>query len=207
MVPLHVLLRFCAGEGRFPRSKDEVPGQAVAYFAKQAEVPTEEYWAYDWRGRTIKYHRAQAREHFGFHEATAEDGEALSSWLADEVLPREQDPDVLRDAFLARYRALKIAPPSESRVECLLASAARRFEDDFCASVSEAPPEEVLLKMDALLASGADEDGLYGEGASSSWDRRRSVLGWLTTGRASNTITASCASPPIVAEQTAKQTA
>lgn len=56
-----VLLRFFAGEGRFPRDKGEVPGQAVNYLGRQAGVPAEEYHRYDWRGRAVKYHRAQVR--------------------------------------------------------------------------------------------------------------------------------------------------
>lgn len=103
-----VLLRFFAGEGRFPHSKGEVPGQAVSYLAKQAGVMAEQYAGYDWRGRAIKYHRAEVCGHFGFREATAEDGEALASWLAEEVLPREQDPEKVRGAFFARCRAAGI---------------------------------------------------------------------------------------------------
>lgn len=97
-----LLLRYFAGEGRFPKSKGEVPGQAVAYVGRHVGVPAEEYLRYDWRGRAIKYHRAQVRAHFGFREATVEDGEALAAWLAGEVLPREQDPDAVREVFYGR---------------------------------------------------------------------------------------------------------
>jgi len=45
--------------------------------------------------------------------------------------------------------------------------------------VFAALPAETVLKMDALLSSGADEDGAVGEGSAASWDRRRSVVGWL----------------------------
>jgi hypothetical protein len=74
-----VLLRFFAGEGRFPTGKGEVPGRVVAYLGRQVGVPTEEYLRYDWRGRAIKYHRAQVRAHFGFREPTAEDGKAVAA--------------------------------------------------------------------------------------------------------------------------------
>lgn len=49
-----VLLRFFAGEGRFPRSKGEVPGATVVHLARQVGVPAEEYLRYDWSGRSIK---------------------------------------------------------------------------------------------------------------------------------------------------------
>ena len=54
-----ILLRFFAGMGRFPRFKGEVPGAVVAHLAKQVGVPADEYLRYDWRGRTIKYHRPE----------------------------------------------------------------------------------------------------------------------------------------------------
>jgi hypothetical protein len=174
-----VLLRFFAGEGRFPRSKGEVPGQVVAYLGQQVGVPAEAYLRYDWRGRAIKYHRAQVRAHFGFKEASAEDGERIASCLTEEVLPREQDPDALRETLHGRCRTLKLKPPSEGPVERLLASARSRFEKGFCASLFAALPAETVLWMDALLASGADEEGPYGEGLPTWWDRKRSVLGWL----------------------------
>ncbi|MDQ3638690.1 MAG: DUF4158 domain-containing protein, partial [Actinomycetota bacterium] len=175
-----VLLRFFAGEGRFPRSKGEVPGQVVSYVGGQVGVPAEEYIRYDWQGRTVKYHRSQVRRYFGFREATVEDGEAFASWLAGEALPREQDEDIVREAFYGRCRELKVEPPTEGRVGRLLASAFRRFEEDFCARVYEALPDETTLKMDALLASG-EEDGVStgDHGSPVSWDRRRWVIGWL----------------------------
>ena len=80
---------FFAGEGRFPTSRNEVPGQVVAYIGNQVGVPADEYPSYDWQGRTIKYHRAQIREFFGFREITEEDGEQIASWLVEEVLPGE----------------------------------------------------------------------------------------------------------------------
>jgi len=98
-----VLLRFFAGEGRFPRDKTEVVGQVVAYLARQAGVPAEEYLRYDWQGRTVKYHRAQVREHFGFREATAEDADGIRHWLLEEVLPHDRDPERLREAVYPRY--------------------------------------------------------------------------------------------------------
>ena len=88
-----VLLRFFAGEGRFPTGKAEVAGQVVSYLARQVGVPAEEYLRYDWRGRSINYHRAEVRAHFGFREATEEDADALGRWLLEEILP----PQSLKD--------------------------------------------------------------------------------------------------------------
>jgi hypothetical protein len=63
-----LLLKFFEIEARFPRSTDEVPTQAVAYVSEQVKVDPAEFGSYDWSGRSIKYHRGQIREAFGFRE-------------------------------------------------------------------------------------------------------------------------------------------
>lgn len=59
-------------------------------------------------------------------------------------------------------------------------AACGRYEAGFFSSMFERLPEEARLKLGALLASGDEEDGPSGDGGSgTSWDRRRSVVGWL----------------------------
>ncbi|MFJ8743011.1 hypothetical protein ACIRL2_26945 [Embleya sp. NPDC127516] len=36
-------------------------------FVAQVRVPPSESNSYDWAGRTVEHHRAQIREHLGFH--------------------------------------------------------------------------------------------------------------------------------------------
>lgn len=157
-----------------------MPGQAVAYVGTQVGVPAEEYLRYDWLGRAIKYHRARVRAHFGFREATVEDGEDLAAWLSEKVLPREQDADAMREAFYDKCRELKLEPPSEGRVGRLLAPARGRFEAGFFSSVFAALPDGTIVGLDALLTSGDEGDGASDDGGSTAlWDRRRSVVGWL----------------------------
>ncbi len=177
-----VMLRFFAEEGRFPRDKHEVPADVLRFVGEQVgtapEAGPEGWLRYDWSGRAIKYHRAEIRDFFGFREATAEDGDQVASWLLAEVLPREQDAGKLREAFHQRCRALKIEPPTPGRADRLVASASRRFEERFCASVFGRLPEDALLKMDALLATGADADGAEFDDHAPAVTRR-SVLAWV----------------------------
>ena len=130
-----VLLRFFAGEGRFPRSKGEVPGAVVVHLAKQARVPAEEYMRYDWQGRAIKYHRAEIREFFGFREATSKDSEDLQRWLVENVLPRERDAERVEETFYARCRNQRLEPPSSRSVQRLISSAMAAHEHRFCEEV------------------------------------------------------------------------
>jgi hypothetical protein len=46
---------------------------AVAFIAKQVKVAPEQFEQYQWRGRTIEYHRAQIRMLHGFRETTVDD--------------------------------------------------------------------------------------------------------------------------------------
>ena len=55
------LLKFFQIEMRFPQSAAEVPPVVVDYLAKQVKVRTDQFQKYEWRGRTIEYHRAQIR--------------------------------------------------------------------------------------------------------------------------------------------------
>ena len=84
-----VLLKVFGRDGRFPRSRQEVAGAVVVHLGKQVGVPAEQY---DWRGRAIKYHRAQIRAFFGFREATVQDGNALTAWLLEAPGPSRAAP-------------------------------------------------------------------------------------------------------------------
>jgi hypothetical protein len=170
-----VLLRFFAGEGRFPGSKGEVPGQAITYLAGQVGVPAEAYLRYDWRGRSIKYHRAEVRRHFGFREPTDADADALVQWLVEEVLPGERDPEKLREAVHGRCREGKVEPPLPGRVERLIASASRAHHERFCEGVFSRLSPEALRSIDALLETGPPADALEDDPPGAG----RSELSWI----------------------------
>ncbi len=173
-----VMIRFFAGEGCFPHDKAEVLRFVAEQMESEAATGPEGWLSYDWSGRTIKYHRAQIRQFFGFREATVEDGEQIAEWLAEHILPHEQDTEKIRQAFFGECRRVKVEPPGASRVERLISSATRRFEERLCASVFERLPEDAMLGMDALLATSASEDEALPDDPARS-DRRRSVLSWI----------------------------
>ena len=109
-----LLLKFFEIEARFPRTADEIPHVAVAYVARQVQVPAGQVATYDWLGRSITYHRSQIREAFGFREATREDEIRLIAWLADEVCPVELNDERVREALWARCRLERIEPPGRA---------------------------------------------------------------------------------------------
>jgi hypothetical protein len=75
-----VLLKFFQLEAYFPQQASAVSTVAVEFIAKQVKVAPEQFERYQWRGRTIEYHRAQIRKLHGFRETTVDDAQALSHW-------------------------------------------------------------------------------------------------------------------------------
>ena len=112
-------------------SKHEVPSAIVAHLASQVGVPVDAYVAYDWRGRTIKYHRVQIRIALGFRETSVEDADNLVDWLTHEVVPHERGIDRVRAAVYARCRELRFEPPTQERIERLVRSALASHEQQF----------------------------------------------------------------------------
>jgi len=118
-----VLLKLFHAEGCFPRRPEDVPTIAVETVARQVGVPVAAWAGYDWRGRTIEYHRAQIRAALGFREATDEDAAALGDWLGEQALALERRHNRLVAATRERCRSLRIEPPSFERLDRLVRSA------------------------------------------------------------------------------------
>jgi hypothetical protein len=115
-----VLLKLFQAEGRFPRRPEDVPAAAVEAVAGQVGVAAVVWQGYDWRGRTIEYHRAQIRAALGFREATLDDAEALGRWLDGQALALERRPDRLLAAAREGFRSQHLEPPSPERLERLV---------------------------------------------------------------------------------------
>jgi TnpA family transposase len=145
------LLTFFRHEGRFPASKHEVPAAVVTHLASQVGVPAEAYLAYDWRGRTIKYHRVQIRTALGFRETSVEDADQLGDWLADKVLPHERARDRVRAAVYTRCRELRLEPPTPERVERLVRSAVASHEQQVSRTVRGRLSPMSVEALDGLL--------------------------------------------------------
>jgi hypothetical protein len=147
-----LLLKYFQHEGRFPPHKRDVPTAAIVHVARQLDLPPERYTQYDWDSRTIEFHRAQVRQALGFRTATTRDAADLARWLQHEVLPHEYRPERLQAAVCARCRACHIEPPAPGRVDRLIHSAARAYEDQLYRAVLGRIGPEGLAHIDALLA-------------------------------------------------------
>ena len=146
------LLKFFQAEGRFPYYPQEVPRAAIEQLSRQTGFDPAEWWRYDWKGRTIKNHRAEIRDRLGFREATIADADTIVSWLQAHWVANERNPERLKKAALARFRELRIEPPTPDRVDRLVRSAIAGHEAVLCATVMERLPPETRARLDALLA-------------------------------------------------------
>jgi Domain of unknown function (DUF4158) len=145
------LLTFFRHEGRFPATKHEVPAAVVAHLARQVGVPAEAYVAYDWRGRTIKYHRVQIRTALRFRETSVEDADQLVDWLTAEVVPHDRAQDRVRAAVYGRCRELRLEPPTSERIERLVRSALATHEHQVSTTVRGRLSAESVEALDGLL--------------------------------------------------------
>jgi len=154
-----LLLKHFQYEGRFPPHKGDVPAAAIVHVAQQLDLPPELYAQYEWSGRTVAYHRGQIRQALGFRESTERDIDDLAAWLGRDVLPHEHRPEQLQVAVYARCRSGHIEPPSAGRIDRLIRSALRAYDDRLYQGVLARIGPEGLVRIDALLTPIEAGDG------------------------------------------------
>ncbi|MGH3701658.1 MAG: DUF4158 domain-containing protein [Pseudonocardiaceae bacterium] len=125
-------------------------------------MPAVELGAYEWDGRTSKYHRTQIRRFTGFRECGVADAEKATGWLVERVCEVERRPERVRVSLLAYLREERIEPPSAVRLSRMIASALEQAERRLMRRVcSLVPPAAVvgMLTLIARRASDGDEGG------------------------------------------------
>ena len=145
-----LLLKYLHLEGRFPLHKHEVPPAVVTYVASQLGVPPELYLQYDWRGRSIEYHRAEIRDYLGFRTATLQDAHDLVAWLLTQDVVYARRIDHVTAALYACCRALRLEPPTPDCVDRLVRSAMHTAEERVCATILTRLPPPVIAELDRL---------------------------------------------------------
>jgi len=162
-----VLLKLFQAVDRFPRRAEDVPHAAVEAVSGQVGVTATAWHGYDWRGRTIEYHRAKIRAALGFREATLDDAGALGRWLDRQVLALERRPDRLLVAAREQCRSQYLEPPSPERLEQLVRSVLHRHANSFCTALLARLPPVTVAGLDTLLhppvPSDSEVDSREGE--------------------------------------------
>ncbi len=158
-----LLFKWFQAEGQFPRRKQDVPAPVVDFLARQLAVAPALFKSYPWQGRTVERHRAQIRQHLGFREATVQDGEALTAWLLETVLPQQRQLEVLTRALSDRCREQRLEPPAPERMERLIRSALHTADERFFTATLARLPLTTGPRLDALLQTTRAADDPAGE--------------------------------------------
>ena len=138
---------------RFPDSKAEIPDLIISYIASQLKVDPQLYSQYNWQGRSLKNHRAEIRQLFGFRTATISDSESISNWLIENILPNEQRFEPVLHRLYQRFRELQIEPPTPKQVERLIRSAIHQHETNFCNQIYAQVTTRNIEQIDLLLTT------------------------------------------------------
>ena len=146
-----VLLKCFQHEGCFPENRSEISFEVVEHLAKQLALSPQEFFQYNWDGRTIKQHRVIIREWFGFRPYAQADRQTIIEWLCDVVLPHNQKLDVLRLEVKKQLRANQIELPTPAQIDRLIDSAQNTYETRFFGEVLQNLPKATRKGLDALL--------------------------------------------------------
>lgn len=152
------LFKFFQHEAKFPTHKGEIPKEVLLYISKQLNLDIFLIDEYDWNGRTIKYHRAQIREFFGFKESTLEDTEHVSAWLSKHVFYHEADIETLKEEAYKKFRELQLEPPTPDRIDRITRSAIYTYENQFFQETYQKLSKETISKMENLINDLATYD-------------------------------------------------
>jgi hypothetical protein len=146
-----ILLKYFQRMARFPDNQAEIPAPVIRYIASQLQADPSLYSQYNWQGRTIKNHRAEIRELFGFRTTTLSDSEAISDWLIAHILPNEQRFVALQEQIYQQFRTLHIEPPTTKQIERLIKSAIHQKETNFCHQTYSQLSPTTIAQIDLLL--------------------------------------------------------
>lgn len=117
-----VLLTFFREHGRFPRAIAEVERELIVHLARELGTKTSDFGATFFGSRTARRLRARIRWWFGFRDATVADAAALQTWAHETVAAEAGgDATVVVERLEARCREQRIVPPSERRLDRIVA--------------------------------------------------------------------------------------
>jgi Domain of unknown function (DUF4158) len=118
-----LLLRYYGRCGRFLRNRGELHPDAVEFMARAVKADPADLAGYDWSGRTIKRHRTEIRQHFGFWGVREGRWGQARRVLGRRRAQRERRYELIKEQFLGECRLRQLEPPSADQVERYVRSA------------------------------------------------------------------------------------
>jgi len=158
-----VLFKFFEHEGRFPQTHTQVPDDIIRYLAEQLSVQPEVFHQYNFKGRSIRQHRARIRQWFNFRPYVEDDRQPLINWFIEALLPENQKMEFLIDAILKHLQTKHIEPPSAASIERIISSAIHTYETQLFLESCDKLPIDTRVALDSLLkpiASSTADDAI-----------------------------------------------
>lgn len=153
-----LLFKFFQNEFRFPINKFEIPKSIINYVSKQLNIKEVHYLNYEWNNRTYFFHKSEIREFFDFREFNTNDFDQIRDWIVKEILIHEHKVSYIKSKFYERLKISKIEPPTSKRINRLINSSIRIYEDTFFNSTFNKLSKEALSKIDNLLRNESNQD-------------------------------------------------
>lgn len=153
-----IFLKFFQYAHRFPDKSTDIPESIIKYIAPQVDIPVAEYYNYQWQHRSIMRFRGEIRNYFGIKKATDKDIEDMTNWLISSVLSQESDFEHLYIAVERKFFQLQIETPTDNRIERLIRSAVRQFENELFETICQSLSDETRTNIDKLLITGDKEN-------------------------------------------------
>jgi hypothetical protein len=125
-----VLLKTVQHLGYFPDELQQVPHTVRTFLAHQLQLLWDATAEYPWRSSTRDRHVALLRHYTGFRFPTAQDKDALETWLRTQSAPEAPTDAELCECAYARLRALHIELPTEAEVQRIVRAALHGFFQD-----------------------------------------------------------------------------
>jgi hypothetical protein len=114
-------------------------------------VQPEVFHQYNFKGRSIRQHRARIRQWFNFRPYVEDDRQPLINWLIEALLPENQKMEFLIDAILKHIQAKHIEPPSAASIERIISSAIHTYETQLFLEICDKLPIDTHVALDSLL--------------------------------------------------------
>lgn len=164
-VGLALQLKYFQYTGSYPNHSYQIPQAVANYIYQQLAAIEVTVNSYNWQGRTAMRHRGFIRNFLGFRKASLDDENLMTKWLLEEVVIVDSHPEYIQQRLIEQYQVLKIETPGPSRIERMVNSAVRQYEQQICKGLIARIPDKTKDRLDDLLVSY--EDKVF------------SVFGWL----------------------------
>jgi TnpA family transposase len=152
-----VLLKAVQYLGYFPDELQQVPPAVRTFLAHQLQLLWDATAEYPWRSSTRDRHVALIRHYTGFRFPTAQDKDALATWLRTQSAPESPTDAELCECAYTRLQALHIELPTEAEMQRIVRAALHGFFQDVHQRVAARLSETVRTALDQLLVVPSGE--------------------------------------------------